>query len=112
MIQSFLQGEPKFVNKPIEISSATSLSLPETLSPPSTPSTGQTPTATFTLIFPTNLDHRYRELLTTNILLSSDWNTIVAPRPLFVQHLHSNRLHKILHDIHKDLQEHSVQILK
>ena len=84
MTQSFLQGEPKLVNEPIEISSATSLSLPESLSPPSTPSTCETPTTTFTLIFPTNLDDRYWELLTTNILLSLDWNTFVAPPPLFL----------------------------
>ena len=60
---------PIDIHDPIDISSDTSLSLPETLSLPSTPSTiSQTPTTTFPLNFPANLDDRYRELLTHNIL--------------------------------------------
>ena len=44
-----------------------SLSLAETLSLPSTPSISQTPTTIFPPNFPTNLDDRYKELLTNNI---------------------------------------------
>ena len=70
------------------------MSLPETLSLPSTHSTkSQTPTTTFPLNFPTNLDDRSREHLTNNIPLRLDWNTFVAPPYLFGQHLDSNRLH-------------------
>ena len=73
MTQAFTQGEPNLVNDPIDISSDTSLSLQETLSLPPTPSTiSQTPTATFPLTFPTNLDDRYRELLTNNRPLRLD----------------------------------------
>ena len=36
--QAFTQGKPNLVNDPIDVSSDTSLSLPETLSLPSTPS--------------------------------------------------------------------------
>ena len=83
MTQAFTQGEPNLVKNPIDISSDTSLSLPETLSLPSTPSTiNQTPTTTFPLNFLTNADDRYRELLTNNIHLRSDWNTFVAPLSL------------------------------
>ena len=60
MTQAFLQGKTNLVSDPIDISSDTSLSLPETLSLPLTPSTiSQTPTTTFTPNFPTNLDDRY-----------------------------------------------------
>ena len=73
MTQAFTQGEPNLVNDPIEISSDTSLSLPETLSLPSTPSIiSQTPTTTFPLNFPTNLDDRYTEHLINNIRLRLD----------------------------------------
>ena len=48
------QGKPNLVTDPIDISSDTSLSLPEILSLPSTPSTvSQTPTTTFPLNFST-----------------------------------------------------------
>ena len=63
MTQTFSQGEPNLVNKPIEISSDTSFSLPNNLSLPSTPSvTGQTLTTTFLTNFPNILDDRYRDL--------------------------------------------------
>ena len=94
MTQAFTQGEPNWVIDPIDISLDTSLSLPETLSLPSTPSTiSQTATTTFPLSFPTNLDDRYKELLTNKIPLLLDWNTFVAPPPLFGQHLDINRPH-------------------
>ena len=120
MTQAFTQGEPNLVNDPIEISSDTSLSLPETLSLPSTPSTiNQTPTTTFPLNFPTNFNDRYKEDLTNKIPLQLDWNTFVEPPPLFGQHLDSNRLHnwalnrlQYRHHIHKDIQEHNIQILE
>ena len=117
--QAFTQGEPSLVNDLIVISSDTSLFLPEILSLPSTPSTiSQTPTTTFPLNLPTKLDDRYREHLTSNIPLRLDWNTFVATTPLFGQHHHSNRLHnwalnrlQYRHDIHKDIQEHNIQII-
>ena len=47
-----------------------------------------------------------------------DWNTFVAPPPLFGQHLDSHRLHnwalnslQYRNEIHKDIQEHNIQIL-
>ena len=92
MTQAFTQGESNLVNDPIDISSDTSLSLPETLSLPSTPSTlSQTPNTTFKLNFPSNLDDRYREHLTNNIPLRLDWNLFVAHPTLFDQHIDSNR---------------------
>ena len=69
-------------------------SIPEILSILCTPSTvSQTATTTFPLNFPTNLDERYRELLASNLPLRLDWNTFVAPPPLFVYNLDSNRLY-------------------
>ena len=79
MTQAFTQGEPNLVKDPIETSSDTSLSLPETLSLPSTPSISQTQTTPFPPNFPTNLDNRYKEHLTNNLPLRLDWNTFVAP---------------------------------
>ena len=119
MIQAFTQDEPNLVNDPIEISSDTSVSLPESLSLPSTPSTiRQTPTTIFPLIFPSNLDDRYKEHLTNIMRLRLDWNTFVAPPPLFGLHLDSNRLHnwalnrlQYRHDNHKTIQTHNIQIL-
>ena len=70
MTQVFTKGEPNLVNDPTDISTDTSLSVPETLSLPSTPSAiSQTPTTTFPLNLPTNLDDRYREHSTKNIPL-------------------------------------------
>ena len=50
--------------------------------------------------------------------LRLDWNTYVAPPPLFRRHLVSNRLHKrtlnrlqYRHHFRKDIQEHNIQIL-
>ena len=86
MTQVFSQGEPNLVNEPIDISSDTSLSLPETLSLPSTPSvTGQTPTNRFPLNFPHNFEDRYLELLSTTIPLRLDWNSFIAPLPFFAK---------------------------
>ena len=80
------------VNEPIDISSDTSLSLPETLSLPLTASaTGQTTTTTFLKEFLNPLDDRYRELQDTSIPLRLDWNTFVAPLRIFGQHLDSQR---------------------
>ena len=77
MTQAFIQGESNLVSNPIDISSDTTLSLPGTLSLPSTPSTkSQTPTTTFPLNLPTNLDDRYREFLTNNMPVQLDWNTL------------------------------------
>ena len=118
MTQAFTQGEPNLVNDPIDISSDTSLSLPETLSLPSTPSISQTSTTSFPPNFPTNLDDRYKEHFTNKKPLRLDWNTFIAPSPFFGQHLDSNRLHnwalnslQYRHDNQKDIQEHNIQIL-
>ena len=110
MTQAFTQGEPNLVNDPIDISSDTSLSLPETLSLPSTPST-ISQTSNYPLNFPTNLEDRYRDFLTNNIPQRLDWNTFVAPPPLFGQHLDSNRLHTWALKYSQRQQEHNIQIL-
>ena len=84
---SYTQGEPNIVNEPIDISSDTTLSsLPETLSLPSTPSISQVSPTLFPLIFPNNIDARYRAQSSSNILLRLDWNIFLAPPPLFGQH--------------------------
>ena len=90
--QPYLQGEPNLVNDPIDTSSDTTLSsLPDTLSIPSTPSISEIIPSFFPLNSPNNLDARYREQ-STNIPLRLDWNTFVAPPPLFGQHNESHRL--------------------
>ena len=73
----------------------------------------------FPLNFPNNLDARYREQSSTNIPLRLDWNTIIAPPPLFGQNQDSNRLHswalnrlQYRQDIHEDIREHKIQILQ
>ena len=93
--------------------------MPETLSLPSTPSLSQISRSTFSLSFPTNLDSRYQEQSSHNIPQRLDWNTFVAPPPLFGQHKESSRLHNWAlnrlqygHDIHKDIQERNIQILQ
>ena len=91
MTQAFTQGEPSLVNDPIDVSSGTTFSLPETLSLPSTPSLTQI--SQFSPNFPTSLDARFRETSTNNIYLRLDWNTFVTPPPLFGQYHESNRLH-------------------
>ena len=108
--QVFTQDEPNLVNDPIDISSDTTLSLPEFLPLPSTTSISQTSTTSFPPNFPTNLDDRYKGYITNNIPLRLDWNTFVAPPPVFGQHLDSNRLHngalnvlQCRHDNHKDI---------
>ena len=115
----FPQGKPNLVNDPIEVSSATSLSLLETLSLPSTPSLKPISQTLFPSNFPTNLDARYRESWTNNIQLRLDWNKIVAPPPLFRQHHESHRIHnwalnrlEYRQDIHKDIRDHNIQILR
>ena len=113
-------GEPNLANNPVDVSFNTALStLPETLSLPSAPSSSQISPSTFHLNFPTNLDSRYQEQPSQNIPLRLDWNTFVAPPPLFGQHQKSSRLHnwalsrlQYRHDIHKDIQEHNIQILQ
>ena len=108
---SYTQGEPNLVIDPIDISTNTTLSsLPETLSLPSTPSVSQISPPLFPLSFPNNLDARYREQSSTNIPLRLDWNTFVAPPPLFGQHQESNRLQnwalnrlQYRQDIHEDI---------
>ena len=107
------------MNDTIDISTDTTLSsLPETLSLSSTPSLSQISPTLFHLNFPNNLDARYREQLSTNIPLRLDWNTFVAPPPLFGQLQDSNRLHSWVlnrlqyrQDIHEDIREHNIQIL-
>ena len=96
MTQAFTQGEPNLVNDPIDVSSDTTLSLPETLSLPSTRSLTQISQTPFPPNFPTNHDARYRENSTNNIHLRLDWNTFVAPAPLFGQHHEINRLHNLI----------------
>ena len=78
----------------------------------------QLSTTSFPPNFPTNLDDRYEKHLTNKIPLRLDWNTFVASPPLFGQHLDSLRLHNWVlnrlqyrHVIHKDIQEHNIQIL-
>ena len=117
---SYTQGELNLVNDPIDISADTTLSsLPETLSLPSTPSLSQISPTLFPLNFPNNLDARYREQSSSNIPLRLDWNTFVAPPPLFGQHQESNRLNswalnrlQYRQDIHEDIREHNIQILQ
>ena len=117
---SYTQDEPNIVNEPINISTDTTLSLlPETLSLPSTPSLSQISPTLFPLNFPNNLDARYREQSSSNIPLRLDWNTFVAPPPLFGQHQEKNRLHswalnrlQYRQDIHEDIREHNIQILQ
>ena len=93
--------------------------MPETVSLPSTPSLSQISPTLFALNFPTNLDARYQEQSSTNTPLRLDWNTIVAPSPLFAQHQESSRLLnwalsrlQYRQDSHKDIQEHNSQILQ
>ena len=108
------------MNYPIDISTDTTLSsLPETLSLPSTPSLSQISPTLFPLNFPNNLDARYREQSSSNTPLRLDWNTFVAPPPLFEQHQESNRLHswalnrlQYRQVIHEDVREHNIQILQ
>ena len=117
---SYTQGEPNLVNETLGISSDTTLSsLPETLSLQSTPSISQISPTVSPLNFTTNLDARYQEQSITNTALRLDWNTFVAPPPLCGQHQESNRLHnwalsrlQYRQDIHKDIQEHNIQILQ
>ena len=115
MTEAFIQGEPNLVNHPID----TSLSLSGTLSLPPTPSLTQFSQTTFPPIFPKNLDAKYREISTNIIHLRLDWNTFVAPPPLFGQHHESDKLHnwalnrlQYRQDIHKDIQEHNIQYLQ
>ena len=79
----FPQDEPNLANDPIDVSSDTSLLLPDTLSLPSTPSLTPISQTPFPSNFPTNLDARYRENSTNNIQLRLEWNTFEAPPPLF-----------------------------
>ena len=114
------QGEPNIVNEPIDISTDTTpSSLPETLSLPSTLSLSQISQTFSPLSFPNNLYARYREQSSSNNPLRLDWNTFVAPPPLFGQHQDRNRLHswalnrlQYRQDIHEDIREHNIQILQ
>ena len=115
---SYTQGEPNIVNEPIDTDTTPS-SLPKTLSLPSTASLSQISPTLFPLNFPNSLDARYREQSTSNTLLRLDWNTFVAPPPLFGQHQDSNRLHswalnrlQYRQDIHEDIRKHNIQILQ
>ena len=119
MTQTFTQGEPNLIKDPIDVSSDTSLSLPEILSLSSTPSLTPISQTPIPPNFPINLDARYRKNSTNNIQLQIDWNTFVATPPLFGQHHESHRLHNwalsrldYRQDIHKDIQEHNIQILR
>ena len=78
---SYTQGKPNIVNEPIYFSTDTTpSSLPETLS---LQSLSQISPTLFPLNFPNNLDARYRKQSSSNIPLRLDWNTFVAPSPLF-----------------------------
>ena len=101
------------MNDPIDVSSDTPLSLPENPSLPSTPSLTPISQTPITPNFPINLDARYRENSTNNIQLRLDWNT------LFGHYHDSHRLHNwalkrldYRQDIHKDIQEHNIHILR
>ena len=124
MTQVFTQGEPNLVKNPIDVSSDTSLSLPETLSLPSTPPLGHIATTPFPPNFPTNLDARYRENSTNNIPLRLDWNTYVAPlrylvnTPIVIDYTlntmstcYNIDILQYRHEILKNLQKHNIQIL-
>ena len=102
----------KRINSPV-------LSWDNPVCAPSTPSLSQISPTLFPLNFPTNLDARYQEQSSNNTPLRLDRNTFVAPPPLFGQHQESHRLHnwafnrlQYRHDIHKDIQEHNIQILQ
>ena len=76
-------------------------------------------TNTFPFSFPNNLGFRYHEQSLTNTPLRLDWNTFVAPRPLFGQHQESSRFHiwalnrlQYTQEIHKDIREHNIQTLQ
>ena len=120
MTNKYPHDEPNLINNPVDISFHTTLStLPETLSLPSTPSLSELSPLTFPLNFPTDPDSRYHEHPSQNIPPRLDWNTFVAPAPLFGQHQEKNRLHnwalnrlQYRHDIHKVIQEHNIQILQ
>ena len=73
MTQAVTQGEPNLANDPIDVSSDTSLSLPETLSLPSTPSQTQILQTPFPQNSPTNVDARCREKSTNNIHLQLEF---------------------------------------
>ena len=78
------QGEPNLVKDSIDVSSDTTLStLPETLFLPSTPSLSRKSPTLSPLNFPTHLDSRYQEQSSNIIPLRLDWNTFVAPPPLW-----------------------------
>ena len=80
---TYTQGEPNLVNVPIDVSSDTTLSLP------STPSLSQISPTLFPLKFSPHLHSIYHEQSSNNIPLRLDWNTIVAPPPLFGQNQES-----------------------
>ena len=68
--------------------------------------------------YPFQLDDRYRELQGRSKTLHRVWNSFVARRPLFCQHLDSSQLHnwalnslQYKHDIQKDIREQYIQIL-
>ena len=111
MTQTLFQEEPNLVNDPLDISSVTSRSLPETLSPPSTPSvTGQKTSTSYPTSFLSQLDDKYHDLQGTNTPLrlppSLFWP---APR---CSRLHSwafNRL-QYRHDFQKDIQKYNIRI--
>ena len=119
MKQPFTQRELNLVNDTKDISSDKFLSLPETISLPSTPWTiSQFSTTLFPLNFPLNLDDRIREHVSNNIPPRLDGKTFVAHSPLLGRHPGSHRWHNWVlnilqyrHDIHKDIQEHNIQIL-
>ena len=116
MTNKYPHGEPNLVDNPVDVD-LTFHSIHYYL--PYLKTLSQISPSTFPLNFPTNLDSRYQEQPSQNIPLRLDWNSFVAPRPLFGQHQESNRLHnwavhrfQYRHDIHKDTQEHNIQILQ
>ena len=118
MTQAFTQGEPNLVNDPIDVSCDTSLSLSETFLLPSTPSLTHFSQRPFPPNSSRNLEARYRENSINNIQLRLDWNSFVAPPPFIGQHHENHRLHnwalnrlQYRQDIHKDIQDHNIQIL-
>ena len=123
MTQAFTQGEPNLVKDSFDVSSDTTLRLPELLSLPSTPSLSHISPTVFPLNFPTNLDARFREQSYNSTPLGLGWNTFLAPLHYLVNirttQLESSKLHnwalnrlQYRHDIHKDIQENNIQILQ
>ena len=107
MTQAFTQGEPNLVNESHQKHSCHYQNSSHSLQALQKVRY-QISTTSFHPNFSTNLDDRYKEHLSNNTPVRLDWNTFVAPSPLFGQHRDSNKLHnwalnrlQYRHDNHK-----------